>query len=56
MTEPTGSIQGAIRLLQAGRLAEGVPLLEAALLADPGNEDALYNLGMALSDLGRLVL
>jgi tetratricopeptide (TPR) repeat protein len=44
----------ALDLLQHGELTEAVPLLESFLAADPNDTDALYNLGMALSDLGRL--
>jgi tetratricopeptide (TPR) repeat protein len=44
----------SLRLLHAGNLAEAVPLLQGLLRLDPKDEEALYNLGMALSDLGCL--
>lgn len=40
-------------LLSHGELAEAVPLLESFLAADPDDIVALYNLGMAQSDLGK---
>ena len=41
-------------LLQEGELAQALPLLDFFLKANPDDTDVLYNLGMALSDLGRL--
>jgi tetratricopeptide (TPR) repeat protein len=41
-------------LLQEGELEQAVPLLDFFLKANPDDTDVLYNLGMALSDLGRL--
>jgi Flp pilus assembly protein TadD len=43
-----------LRLLQHGELEKAIPMLETFLAADPDDVDTLYNLGMALSDLGRL--
>ncbi len=43
-----------LSLLRGGELQKAVPLLEALLAANPDDADVLYNLGMALSDLGRL--
>ena len=40
--------------LSKGYCKRGVALLEFALRGNPDDEDALYNLGMALSDQGRL--
>lgn len=42
----------ALFLLQAGRLADAVPLLRMLLAARPDDAQVLYNLGMAESDLG----
>lgn len=41
-------------MLTAGDYAEGVILLRLFLSDDPDNPDILYNLGMALSDMGQL--
>ena len=41
-------------MLQRGELEQAVPLLQALVAVEPHNVDALYNLGMAFSDLGRL--
>jgi tetratricopeptide (TPR) repeat protein len=43
-----------LKLLQSGEYQKAVPLLETFLDADPDDVDTLYNLGMALSDMGRL--
>lgn len=43
-----------IDLLQHGEYDEAVPLLQTFLAANPDDVDTLYNLGMALSDLGDL--
>ena len=43
-----------IEKLQRGRQAEGIQLLELLLSHRPDNAAALYNLGLALSDAGRL--
>jgi Flp pilus assembly protein TadD len=45
----------AVELLQRGDYAAAVPLLESLLATDPDDTVALYNLGMAYSDKGRLV-
>lgn len=47
-------LEQALSLLQAGELVKAVPYLEALIAVEPNNVDALYNLGMAFSDLGRL--
>ena len=44
----------AIENLNQGDYAKGTSLLETALLFSPDSPEILYNLGMALSDLGRL--
>ena len=44
----------ALALLQVGKLDEAVPLLRILILARPDDDVALYNLGMAESDLGEL--
>lgn len=44
----------AVELLQSGDYASALPLLESVLAADPDDTVALYNLGMAYSDKGRL--
>ncbi|MBA2453180.1 MAG: tetratricopeptide repeat protein [Chloroflexia bacterium] len=52
---PTETLmERAISLLQTGELVKAVPFLEALIAVEPDNVDALYNLGMAFSDLGRL--
>ncbi|MCB8881974.1 tetratricopeptide repeat protein [Acidisoma cellulosilytica] len=43
----------AIRLHQAGRLAEALPRYQRSLALAPNQPDALQNLGSALNDLGR---
>lgn len=44
----------ALELLQRGELGRAVPLLENLMAAAPEDDDVLYNLGMAYSDLGRV--
>lgn len=44
----------ALRKLREGEYEEGVRLLEYFRLQQPDNMEVLYNLGLALSDLGRL--
>jgi tetratricopeptide (TPR) repeat protein len=44
----------AVGHLKSGDYNRGIQLLKMSLRLDPGNPDILYNLGMALSDLGRL--
>ena len=44
----------AVSLLQGGRLQEAVPILKSYIDANPTDLEALYNLGMALSDLAQL--
>jgi tetratricopeptide (TPR) repeat protein len=51
---PDSLTEQAIHLLATGDLARGTVLLEVAVRNEPDDEDALYNLGMALSDQGRL--
>jgi tetratricopeptide (TPR) repeat protein len=41
-------------LLQHGELQEAIPILQSFLATDPNDENTLYNLGIALSDLGRI--
>jgi tetratricopeptide (TPR) repeat protein len=48
-TNPFGQIT---QFLQAGKLDEGILLLELFLSDDPHDEDVLYNLGMAVSESG----
>jgi tetratricopeptide (TPR) repeat protein len=43
-----------VEKLQQGRRAEGIQLLEMLLSHRPDDPEVLYNLGMALSDAGRL--
>src|SRR5207253_2403006 len=40
--------------LKAGNHPEAILLMELLLQDDPNNEQTLYNLGMALSEVGRL--
>ena len=47
-------LQVAFNALQAGDLKRGVLLLELLRQRTPDDPDVLYNLGMALSDLGEL--
>jgi tetratricopeptide (TPR) repeat protein len=54
VTDPRARLNQAFDLLQAGRLEEAVPILEQYLADYPNDVDALYNLGMAQSDLGQL--
>jgi tetratricopeptide (TPR) repeat protein len=49
-------LAGLVPLLQQGRLADGVVLIELLLSAGAEDTDLLYNLGMAYSDLGELDL
>ena len=44
----------AVELLQQRDYASAIPLLESLLGTDPDDPVALYNLGMAYSDMGRL--
>ena len=48
-------LQHAIDLLRQGNASSAEPILRALLAQDARNSDALYNLGMMLSDQGRLV-
>jgi tetratricopeptide (TPR) repeat protein len=50
----TNLLERATDRLSKGDLAGAVPLLQALVAVEPINTDAHYNLGMALSDLGRL--
>ncbi len=43
-----------VQKLQQGKQAEGIQLLELLLSSHPDNPVVLYNLGLALSDAGRL--
>jgi tetratricopeptide (TPR) repeat protein len=56
--EPTraGPLQFIVGKLQQGERAEGIQLLNLLLTREPDNVDVLYNLGMALSDAGKLDL
>ncbi|MBU6174512.1 MAG: tetratricopeptide repeat protein, partial [Planctomycetes bacterium] len=45
--------ESAITLLRKGKYDEGVFLLRAVIESNPDDIDALYNLGMALSDMGQ---
>jgi tetratricopeptide (TPR) repeat protein len=47
-------LQHAIDLLRQGNASSAEPILRALLAQDARNADALYNLGMMLSDQGRL--
>ena len=47
-------LQHAIDLLRQGNASSAEPILRALLAQDARNSDALYNLGMMLSDQGRL--
>ncbi len=44
----------ALELLQAGKIAEAIPLLWTLHQEHPNDTDALYNLGVAYSELGQL--
>jgi len=44
----------ALELLQAGKIADAIPLLWALLQQRPSDIDALYNLGVAYSELGQV--
>jgi tetratricopeptide (TPR) repeat protein len=47
-------LEHAIGLLNRGNTAAAEPILRTLIARNPGNADALYNLGMMLSDQGRL--
>lgn len=47
-------LQQIVDMLQQGRRTEGTQLLEILLAREPDNVDVLYNLGIVLSDAGRL--
>ena len=47
-------LQHAIDLLRQGNASSAEPILRALLAQDSRNADALYNLGMMLSDRGRI--
>ena len=44
----------ALAMLQAGQLAQAVPILKTYLASHSDDVNVLHNLGMALSDLGKL--
>ena len=46
-------LESAMSLLRQGKYDEGIFLLRAVIETNSDNVDALYNLGMALSDLGQ---
>jgi Flp pilus assembly protein TadD len=46
-------LDAILAMLNAGRIAEAVPLLEALAKVAPENVEALYNLGIAYSELGQ---
>lgn len=48
-----GPLDAILPMLNAGRIAEAVPLLDALVKSDPENVDALYNLGISYSELGQ---
>jgi tetratricopeptide (TPR) repeat protein len=48
------SLDDAIKLLQSGRLREGMEILERLVRNDPENGNVLYNLGMCYSELGNI--
>jgi Flp pilus assembly protein TadD len=52
---PAGSdpLDFVMTMLQAGRIKEAVPYLEALAKVDPDNVQVLYNLGIAYSELGQ---
>jgi Flp pilus assembly protein TadD len=55
--DPTSEIDivgAAVKLLRSGNYRSGVPLMQNVLVSDPDNTVVLFNLGMALSDLGDL--
>lgn len=51
---PADAIEHAIQKLRAGEYRNAVVLLQLLLSDQPNDVSILYNLGMALSDLGRL--
>jgi tetratricopeptide (TPR) repeat protein len=55
LTLPAGSdpLEFVLTMLQAGRIKEAVPYLEALSKSDPNNVQTLYNLGIAYSELGQ---
>ncbi len=48
------SLDDAIKILKAGRLREGMEILENLVANDPENVNVLYNLGMCYSELGNI--
>jgi tetratricopeptide (TPR) repeat protein len=52
----SGPLQIIVGKLQRGERAEGIQLLNLLLTREPDNVDVLCNLGMALSDAGKLDL
>jgi tetratricopeptide (TPR) repeat protein len=55
LTIPAGSdpLEFVLTMLQAGRIREAVPYLEALAKAEARNVQVLYNLGIAYSELGQ---
>jgi tetratricopeptide (TPR) repeat protein len=55
LTLPAGSdpLEFVLTMLQAGRIKEAMPYLEALAKADPDDVQTLYNLGIAYSELGQ---
>ena len=47
-------LEVVVAKLQQGQMAEGIQLLELLLSREPDDVDVLYNLGIALSDAGKL--
>lgn len=52
--EAPDPLEKAVHSLKEGNLEEGVSILETLAVLDPRNFDVRFNLGMALSDMGRL--
>jgi len=46
------NLEAALKLLNSGRLREGMEILENLLRTDPDNVNILYNLGMCYSEFG----
>ena len=52
--EQQDALSRAVALLEQGRRDEARPLLETLIQLEPGNSEALYNLGLLCSDAGEL--
>ena len=53
-SEKANPLEGAVAMLQKGEYAPAVMTLRFLLSGQPDDVDVLYNLGMALSDMGQL--